>query len=80
MAYQKNAKQSAALTALGKKHQLSVRELMLSDDHLDEVCEVFYEGLPKLARMTMSREKFKVFYKSQRQKLADQMFPVVETA
>jgi hypothetical protein len=80
MKYQKNAKQTAALVALGKQHNLPVRDLMLSDEHISAVCEIFYEGLPKLARMTMSREKFKVFYTNQREKLADQMFPVPATA
>jgi hypothetical protein len=76
MAFQKNAKQSTALAALAKKHNLPVRDLMLSDTHCDAVCEIFYEGLPKLARMAMNREKFKVFYTNQREKLADQMFPM----
>jgi hypothetical protein len=76
MAYKKNAKQSAALHALAKQHNITVRELMLSDDHLEPVCEIFWDGLPKLARMTMKREKFQTFYLSQREKLADQMFPL----
>ena len=76
MAFQKNAKQTSDLIALGKRHKLGVRELMLSDKHVDEVCAIFYEGLPKLARMAMNREKFKVFYTNQREKLADQMFPM----
>jgi hypothetical protein len=76
MAYQKNAKQTAALSALAKEHSMSVRELMLSDDHVTAVCDIFYEGLPKLARMTMKREKFQTFFVNQREKLADDMFPV----
>jgi hypothetical protein len=78
MAYQKNAKQSAALAALAKQHDTSVRELMLSDEHISAVCDIFYEGLPKLARMTMRREKFQTFYLNQREKLADEMFPVAK--
>jgi hypothetical protein len=76
MAYQKNQKQSAALSALAKQHSVTVRELMLSDEHLTPVCDIFYEGLPKLARMTMKREKFQTFFVNQREKLADEMFPV----
>jgi hypothetical protein len=41
MAYQKNAKQSAALAALAKQHNISVRELMLSDEHISAVCDIF---------------------------------------
>ena len=76
MAFQKNAKQTSDLVALAKRYKLTVRDLMLSDKHLDEVCAVFYEGLPKLARMAMNREKFKVFFMNQREKFADQMFPM----
>jgi hypothetical protein len=76
MAYQKNQKQSAALAALAKAHNMTVRDLMLSDEHLTPVCDIFYEGLPKLARMTMKREKFQTFFVNQREKLADEMFPV----
>jgi hypothetical protein len=78
MAYQKNAKQSAALHALAKQHSMTVRELMLADEHLDSVCDIFWEGLPKLARMTMKREKFQTFYLNQREKLADEMFPLAK--
>ncbi len=76
MAFQKNNTQAAKLTALSKQVNLPVRDMMLSDEHLDKVCPIFYEGLPKLARMTMNREKFKTFYLNQRVKLADQMFPL----
>jgi hypothetical protein len=79
MAYQKNQKQGAALSALAKAHGVSVRELMLSDEHATAVGDIFYEGLPKLARMTMKREKFQIFYVNQREKLADEMFPAKKT-
>jgi hypothetical protein len=76
VAYQKNQKQSAALSALAKQHSVTVRELMLSDEHLTAVCDIFYEGLPKLARLTMKREKFQAFFLNQREKLANEMFPL----
>jgi hypothetical protein len=76
MAYQKNQKQSAALSALAKQHSVTVRELMLSDEHATAVCDIFYEGLPKLARLTMKREKFQTFFLNQREKLANEMFPL----
>jgi hypothetical protein len=76
MTYQKNRAQSDKLMALAKEVELPVRELMLSDEHLDKVCAIFYEGLPKLARMTMRPEKFKTFFSNQRLKIADEMFPV----
>ncbi len=75
MAFQKNNTQASKLSALSKELNMPVRDIMLSDEHLDQVCPIFYEGLPKLARMSMSKEKFKTFFINQRSKLADQMFP-----
>jgi hypothetical protein len=75
MAFQKNRAQTDKLMALSKEVNLPVRELMLSDDHIDKVCAIFYEGLPKLARMTMKADKFKTFFQNQRLKIADDMFP-----
>jgi hypothetical protein len=80
MAFKKNNAQAQKLSALSKELNLPVRQIMLSDEHLEKVCPIFYEGLPKLARMSMSREKFKVFYVNQRENLADQMFPVAQAA
>jgi hypothetical protein len=77
MAFQKNNAQATKLNALSKELNLPVRDIMLADEHLEKVCPIFYEGLPKLARMSMSREKFRTFYINQRLKLADQMFPLV---
>jgi hypothetical protein len=76
MAFKKNNVQAEKLTALSKEVNMPVRDVMLSDEHLDKVCPIFYEGLPKMARMTMNRDKFKTFYLNQRVKLADQMFPL----
>jgi hypothetical protein len=75
MAFQKNQTQAKALKELAAQHGITVRQLMLSDEHIDAVCPIFYDGLPKLARMTMNRDKFKAFFVNQRQKLADDMFP-----
>lgn len=75
MATQKQL-QSQKLIALAKSVQLPVRELILSDEHLDAVAPIFYDGLPKLARMSMNRDKFKTFFSKQRQHFADEMFPL----
>jgi hypothetical protein len=78
MAFQKNGAQAAKLSALSKEVNMPVREVMLSDEHVDKVCPIFYEGLPKLARMAMNRDKFKAFFLNQRASLADQMFPLAK--
>ena len=49
--------------------------MLLSDDHLDKSSEIFYQGMPKLVRMTMNLTKFKAFYKNNREKIVNDMFP-----
>jgi hypothetical protein len=78
MAYQKNNVQATKLNELSKQLNMPVRDIMLSDEHLDNVCPIFYEGLPKLARMSMNRDRFRAFFINQRSKLADQMFPLAK--
>jgi hypothetical protein len=78
MAYQKNNVQATKLNELSKQLNMPVRDIMLSDEHLDKVCPIFYEGLPKLARMSMNRDRFRSFFINQRSKLADQMFPLAK--
>jgi hypothetical protein len=75
MAYQKNNVQAEKLAALSKDLGAPVRQIMLSDEHIDKVVPIFYDGLPKLARMAMTRDKFRAFFLNQRQKFADEMFP-----
>ena len=75
MKYQKNQAQKDALIALAKEVNLPVREMLLSDDHLDKSSEIFYQGMPKLVRRTMNVTKFKAFYKNNRKKIIDDMFP-----
>jgi hypothetical protein len=75
MKYQKNKAQKDALIALAKQVNLPVRDMLLSDDHLEASSEIFYQGMPKLVRMTMNLTKFKIFYKNNREKIVNDMFP-----
>jgi hypothetical protein len=70
------AQPTAVLVALAKQHNLIVREVMLSDEHLAAARDIFYDGLPKLARMTMKRGKFQASYLDRHEKLADEMLLV----
>lgn len=75
MTYQKNKAQKDALIALAKQVNLPVRDMLLSDEHMDASSEIFYQGMPKLVRMTMNITKFKAFYKNNRKKIVNDMFP-----
>lgn len=75
MKYQKNKAQKDALIALAKQVNLPVRDMLLSDEHIEASSEIFYQGMPKLVRMTMNITKFKTFYKNNREKIVNDMFP-----
>jgi hypothetical protein len=75
MKYQKNQLQKDALILLAKEVNLPVRDMLLSDEHLDKSSEIFYQGMPKLVRMTMNLTKFKAFYQKNREKIVNDMFP-----
>lgn len=77
MKYQKNQLQKDALILLAKEVNLPVRDMLLSDEHLDKSSEIFYQGMPKLVRMTMNLTKFKAFYQNNREKIVNDMFPAL---
>ena len=67
---EKNDKAFKELTEYSKSISLSLRETLLSDTHLDKVSAIFYKNMPKMVRMAMKEEKFKEFYKNNREKFA----------
>ena len=50
-----------------------LRDVLLSDDYLNEVSKIFYKHMPKMVRWSMKEEKFKEFYKTHREQLTAQM-------
>ena len=64
---QKNDKAFQELNACAKSKSLPLKELLKSDEHLNEVTEIFYKHMPKLVRFSMRIEKFKEFYKTNRE-------------
>ena len=77
MKYQKNQLQKDALVLQAKEVNQPVRDMLLSDEHLDKSSEIFYQGMPKLVRMTMNLTKFKTFYQNNREKIVNDMFPAL---
>jgi hypothetical protein len=75
MKYQKNKAQMDELLALAKTVNMPVRDMLLSEEHFETSSEIFYKGMPRLVRMTMRLEKFKTFYKANREKIVNDMFP-----
>ena len=67
----KNDKALIELKALANKSGLSVRDLILSEDYLNNVCDIFYSHMPKLVRMAMNKEKFIKFYSEHKLQFAD---------
>lgn len=50
-----------------------LKEVLLSDDYLEQVSKIFYKHMPKMVRWTMKEEKFKEFYKNHREQLIAHM-------
>lgn len=46
-----------------------LRDVLLSDEYLEEVSKIFYKHMPKMVRWSMKEEKFKDFYKNHREQL-----------
>lgn len=69
----KNPEQLQKLTTLAQQKGLPLRDLLLSDEHLDAVCGIFYEGMPKMVRMAFNRQKFTAFYQRQRETIVSQV-------
>lgn len=51
----------------------SLQAILVDDEHLEKVCDIFYPNLPKLVRMAMNKNKFTEFYKSHRTAFAEQL-------
>lgn len=50
-----------------------LRDVLLSDEYLEDVSKIFYKHMPKMVRWTMKEEKFKEFYKNHREQLIAHM-------
>jgi hypothetical protein len=50
------------IEAMASQQQMSLKELLLSEQNLQIVSETLYEGLPKLVKWTMTKPKFLEFY------------------
>ncbi len=75
MKHQKNKAQMDELLALAKQVNMPIRDMLMSEEHFEASSTIFYKGMPKLVRMTMNAEKFKTFYRNNREKIINDMFP-----
>ena len=46
-----------------------LKEVLMSDEHLDQVSTIFFKHMPKMVKWTMKGDKFKTFYKNHREQL-----------
>jgi hypothetical protein len=66
---EKNDKSFKELAAYAEQVKLPLKEMLLSDTHLDRVASIFYKHMPKMVKWSMKEEKFKEFYKQHRESL-----------
>lgn len=50
---------------------MTVREVMMSDDHVDAVCDILYKHMSTMIRYLVKKDKFKNLYIAQRESLVD---------
>lgn len=67
----KNDEALLQLKLLAEKANLDIKSLILSEEHIDDVCSIFYSHLPKLVKMAMNKDKFKIFYSSHKEQFAN---------
>lgn len=69
----KNDPVATSLKEYANTQGLPLKTILVSDEHLLKICDIFYPNLPKLVRMSMNKEKFVVFYKTHREMFASQI-------
>ncbi len=69
----KNDPAAQELEVYAKKKGKPVKEVLLSDEHLNDVCDIFYPHLPKMVKMVMKKDKFVDYYKTHRTALVAHM-------
>jgi hypothetical protein len=57
-----NDKAFRELTKMAESKNMNLKEFLLSEEYISEVCEIFYSNMPKMVKWSMSFEKFKIFY------------------
>jgi hypothetical protein len=72
-AVKKNDKAFQELAEYAKSQDKPLKEVLLSDDHLETVSKIFYKNMPKLVRFTMKEPKFQEFYKNHREQMVSQI-------
>ncbi len=63
----KNDQAFKELDDYAKSKNKTLKEALSSDEHLDDVSNIFYKHMPLTVRMVMNKEKFKNMYKSKRE-------------
>lgn len=65
----KNDKAFKELENYSKKVGKPLKEVLLSDEHIDTVSSIFYKHMPKMVRFVMKEPKFKEYYRTHREQL-----------
>lgn len=69
----KNDKAFKEIETYSKSQNKPMKEVLLSDEHLIPICDIFYSNMPKLIKMAMKKDKFIDFYKAHRIQFVSQM-------
>lgn len=69
----KNDKAFKELADFANKVKLPLKEVLLSDEHLNEVSQIFYKHMPTMVKWTVKQDKFVTFYKDHREALVEKI-------
>lgn len=61
------------LDDFAKSKNKPLKDVLLSDDYLDQVADIFHKHMPLTIRIVMNKNKFKSFYSEHREKLVNQI-------
>lgn len=73
MDIQKNSKAFKDIQSLANKYQIDIKVLLEGDEHLKEVCEIFYKHMPAAIKLVVKKEKFQDVYLKQRPHILAQL-------
>lgn len=67
----KNEKAFKELESYAKSQKMPIKQVLLSDEHLEKVCDIFYSHMPKMVKFAMKKDKFTEFYKAHREQFVE---------
>lgn len=66
-----NHKGYQTLLRYSQNRGITLKELLMSDEHLDAVCDILYKEMSGAIRLILKKDKFKAMFLNQRETLVE---------